>query len=212
MYWFWLSTVRNAISLLWSVGKMKFEAWPVDPPGLGSGPLSSSTMSVQPELGEVPGQAVADDAGADDHALGLVPERRSWPLLVPRERAVAVTTGCLIYHECITNAQISLLSARAYDEIRRKIIRLELAPGDVVREEALQDAARDRPHADPGGVAASRPRSVRHGDPAARDVRVVDRRLRAVAAVRDAGGDGAVRGAAWRACAAPAPTGTRWSA
>ena len=26
MYWFWLSTVRNAISLLWSVGKMKFEA------------------------------------------------------------------------------------------------------------------------------------------------------------------------------------------
>ena len=26
MYWFWLSTVRNAISLLWSVGKMKFDA------------------------------------------------------------------------------------------------------------------------------------------------------------------------------------------
>ncbi|CAB4836165.1 unannotated protein [freshwater metagenome] len=48
MYWFWLSTVRNAISLLWSVGKMKFEAWPVLPPGFGSGPLSSSTMSVQP--------------------------------------------------------------------------------------------------------------------------------------------------------------------
>jgi DNA-binding GntR family transcriptional regulator len=31
------------------------------------------------------------------------------------------------------------LSARAYSEIRDKIIRLELAPGDVVREDALQD-------------------------------------------------------------------------
>jgi DNA-binding GntR family transcriptional regulator len=30
------------------------------------------------------------------------------------------------------------LSSRAYAEIRRKIIRLELAPGDVVREEMLQ--------------------------------------------------------------------------
>src|SRR5919204_6144511 len=27
---------------------MKFEAWPVEPPGLGSGPLSSSVMSVSP--------------------------------------------------------------------------------------------------------------------------------------------------------------------
>src|SRR5437868_6301261 len=27
---------------------MKFEAWPVEPPGLGSGPLSSSTTSRQP--------------------------------------------------------------------------------------------------------------------------------------------------------------------
>src|SRR6478735_12335611 len=27
---------------------MKFDAWPVLPPGLGRGPLSSSTMSVQP--------------------------------------------------------------------------------------------------------------------------------------------------------------------
>jgi DNA-binding GntR family transcriptional regulator len=30
------------------------------------------------------------------------------------------------------------MSSRAYAEIRRRIIRLELAPGDVVREEALQ--------------------------------------------------------------------------
>ncbi len=55
---------------------------------------------------------------------------------------MAVTTDCLIYHECITNGDttspLTTLSARAYDEIRRMIIRLELAPGDVVREEALQ--------------------------------------------------------------------------
>ena len=49
LYWRMLSSVRNAISLVWSTGKMKFEAWPVEPPGLGSGPLSISTMSRQPE-------------------------------------------------------------------------------------------------------------------------------------------------------------------
>ena len=53
-YWRWLSSVSSAISLLWSVGKMKFEAWPVEPPGLGSGPLSSSTMSVQPRRARCP--------------------------------------------------------------------------------------------------------------------------------------------------------------
>ncbi len=47
-YWRTLSSVSAVISLEWSTGKMKFEAWPVEPPGFGSGPLSSSTMSVQP--------------------------------------------------------------------------------------------------------------------------------------------------------------------
>jgi DNA-binding GntR family transcriptional regulator len=42
----------------------------------------------------------------------------------------------LIYHECITTES---LSAQAYARIRRKIVRLELAPGDVLREESLQD-------------------------------------------------------------------------
>ena len=42
------SSVRSVISREWSTGKRKFEAWPVDPPGLGSGPMSSWTMSVQP--------------------------------------------------------------------------------------------------------------------------------------------------------------------
>ena len=47
-YWRELSDVSAVISLEWSTRKMKFEAWPVEPPGFGSGPLSSSTMSVQP--------------------------------------------------------------------------------------------------------------------------------------------------------------------
>src|SRR6185436_4855577 len=47
-YWRALSTVKAVISLEWSVRKMKFEACPVDPPGLGSGPLSSSTMFRHP--------------------------------------------------------------------------------------------------------------------------------------------------------------------
>lgn len=42
----------------------------------------------------------------------------------------------LIYHECITAQS---LSARAYEQIRGKIVRLDLAPGDVVREETLQE-------------------------------------------------------------------------
>ncbi len=42
------SSVRSAISREWSTGKMKFDACPVEPPGLGSGPLSICTMSVQP--------------------------------------------------------------------------------------------------------------------------------------------------------------------
>ena len=43
-----LSSVRSVISREWSTGKMKLDAWPVDPPGFGSGPLSSSTISRQP--------------------------------------------------------------------------------------------------------------------------------------------------------------------
>ena len=42
------SAVSCVISFEWSTGKMKFDAWPVEPPGFGSGPLSSSTRSRQP--------------------------------------------------------------------------------------------------------------------------------------------------------------------
>src|SRR5262245_39078455 len=47
-YWRVLSAVSAVISREWSTGKMKFEAWPVEPPGFGSGPLSPSTMPCRP--------------------------------------------------------------------------------------------------------------------------------------------------------------------
>ncbi len=43
-----LSRVMSVNSREWSTGKMKFEACPVEPPGLGSGPLSIWTSSRQP--------------------------------------------------------------------------------------------------------------------------------------------------------------------
>src|SRR5580692_1853572 len=43
-----LSVVRSNIIFEYSMGKMKLEAWPVEPPGFGSGPLSSRTRSRQP--------------------------------------------------------------------------------------------------------------------------------------------------------------------
>ena len=48
LYWRTLSAVSCVISFEWSTGKMKFDAWPVEPPGFGSGPLSSRTTSDQP--------------------------------------------------------------------------------------------------------------------------------------------------------------------
>src|SRR6185437_930641 len=48
LYWRTLSAVSSVISLEWSTGKMKFDAWPVEPPGFGIGPLSISVMSVSP--------------------------------------------------------------------------------------------------------------------------------------------------------------------
>jgi hypothetical protein len=48
MYWFVESRVSAVISFEWSTGKMKLDACPVEPPGLGSAPLSSRTRSRQP--------------------------------------------------------------------------------------------------------------------------------------------------------------------
>ena len=47
-YWAVLSVVRSNIIFEYSIGKMKLEAWPVEPPGFGIGPLSTRTRSRQP--------------------------------------------------------------------------------------------------------------------------------------------------------------------
>ena len=53
-YWLALCSPSNAISLLWSTGKMKFDACPVEPPGLGRGPFSMRTRSCQPSRARCP--------------------------------------------------------------------------------------------------------------------------------------------------------------
>src|SRR5258705_5430905 len=54
--WYWRieSSVSWVSSFEWSTGKMKFDAWPVEPPGFGNGPLSSWTRSVQPSSASQP--------------------------------------------------------------------------------------------------------------------------------------------------------------
>jgi hypothetical protein len=39
---------EQVISLEWSSGKMKLEAWPVEPPGLGSGPCPAAPYRASP--------------------------------------------------------------------------------------------------------------------------------------------------------------------
>ena len=43
-----LSSVSSNIIREYSIGKMKLDAWPVEPPGFGIGPLSTRTRSRQP--------------------------------------------------------------------------------------------------------------------------------------------------------------------
>ena len=48
LYCSMLSRVTAVISREWSTGKMKLDACPVEPPGLGNGPLSISTSWLHP--------------------------------------------------------------------------------------------------------------------------------------------------------------------
>src|SRR5580693_3951974 len=48
LYWAVLSVVSSNIIFEYSIGKMKLDACPVEPPGLGIGPLSTRTRSRQP--------------------------------------------------------------------------------------------------------------------------------------------------------------------
>ena len=50
LYCAMLSSVSWVMTFEWSSGNMKFEAWPVLPPGLGRGPLSIIIISFHPSL------------------------------------------------------------------------------------------------------------------------------------------------------------------
>ena len=69
LYWRMLSSVSAVISLEWSTGKMKFDACPVEPPGVGQRALVDQRDVGLAEPGQVVGDAVADDAGADHDDL-----------------------------------------------------------------------------------------------------------------------------------------------
>ncbi len=94
-YWRTESSVSCVISFEWSTGKMKFDACPVEPPGFGSGPLSSSTRSVQPSSARWPTR--------------LLP---TMPAPITTARAVAgqeegVSVMALIYHDASNTSRIS---------------------------------------------------------------------------------------------------------
>ena len=93
-YWRMLSSVSAVISREWSTGKMKLDACPVEPPGLGSGPLSSSTRSLQPSRARWPHEAVADDARADHHGASGRRQGSYQPLVSPARWRLALSS-CL---------------------------------------------------------------------------------------------------------------------
>ena len=145
-YWRTESSVSCVISFEWSTGKMKFDAWPVEPPGFGSGPLSSSTRSVQPSSREVADEAVADDAGADhDRARGRGPGR-------------GLSHGADIsrLEQHVTHRLLEVLDVRAHQRGGP----FALAAGD--RLEQRRGARAPRP-ADPAPGRARAPRSGAHG-------------------------------------------------
>ena len=69
-YWSVESTVSRVISLEWSTGKQKLEAWPVEPPGLGRGPLSIWTMSFHPISAKCPTTEFSCNSCSDDYHIG----------------------------------------------------------------------------------------------------------------------------------------------
>src|SRR3954454_22072688 len=179
---------------------MKFEAWPVEPPGFGSGPLSIWTMSVQPrrlrwptrQLPTMPAPMITQFACA-----GTV-----WPAVWPAWPAVSWSPAWLIdvsstlelsptgdisfrYHEPITErAGVSRDPADDRDAGAR--------PGRGGARGPLAAPVGPGPHADPRGAATFGARPVRHHHPPTRHVRVEHRRIGVVDAVRDSGDPRAV--------------------
>src|SRR4051812_9139713 len=111
-----LSRVRSVISREWSTGKMKFEAWPVEPPGLGSGPLSIWTMSVHPSrarwctrlLPTMPAPITTTRAVGGTEAIGGTFPGRAL-LLMTQRSALSATR----FHPASARAALSTLTGRS---------------------------------------------------------------------------------------------------
>ena len=69
LYWRTLSSVSWVTSREWSTGKMKLEAWPVEPPGFGKRALVKEHHAVPAEPAQVVGDAVTDDPRPDHDRL-----------------------------------------------------------------------------------------------------------------------------------------------
>src|SRR5690625_2788182 len=115
------STVRSVTSLEWSTGNTKFEAWPVDPPGSGSGPLSSWTMSRHPS-----------SARWLTAALPTTPAPMT---------TMSARSGICAMASCrpAAGTPVRSLSAVAYSRLRDLVVTLELPPGAVLEERQLME-------------------------------------------------------------------------
>src|SRR6476661_5845934 len=173
LYWRTESSVRSVISREWSTGKMKFDACPVDPPGFGSGPLSSCTMSRQPSrarwwtrlLPTMPApmtttravagtsaMSLSGDAGVDGGVIGpTVASCATQCTMRDNPRMSRARPGC----QWPGRARVGPASVRwsrghagplepgvdlvrvGVDPLLRRLLRVHLVLGDVLRHEVL---------------------------------------------------------------------------
>src|SRR3954470_17688956 len=169
---------------------MKFEAWPVEPPGFGSGPLSIWTMSVQPrrlrwptrQLPTMPAPMITQFACVGTVWAAVWPAVGSPAWLIDVSSNLEMSPAGDIsfrYHEPITQR-----TGVSRDPTDDRDARAGAWRGRARRPAAT--TAGPRAHTDPRGAAASRARSIRHDHSPPGYVRVEHRRVGVVDAVRDA--------------------------
>src|ERR1700730_6074372 len=100
---------------------MKFDAWPVDPPGLGSGPLSSSTMSRQPRRPSLFRQLVPLDAVA--HLRPKLPLERFWLRLDSPPQLVQARADQLAVHVKLVEGISKLCGVDLQGSIETPVLR-----------------------------------------------------------------------------------------
>ena len=87
-----LSCVICVITLEWSTGKMKFDACPVEPPGLGSGPFVDQDDLLPAMPGQMIGDAIPHNTRSDnDDSCMTRDDAHQITLLFRLERPASVT-------------------------------------------------------------------------------------------------------------------------